>query len=247
MIVKNDPKVLAYRKERNAKKRRALANQLVKENLALVAKIVDKFSRWAPDGVDRDDLMQAGYIAFLFTLDNIDISRTFSTYFAFRVWYEVSKCCEKAGLIYKPRGSMMPFKVVRKIDEFMTKYGRPPTAEELGVTQAKLDAWAESPTTVSLDAPGLGEDGPAEPAHERVPDSRPNPEQNLAASEDKTRVSRALAALPEGQRRVLALTVVDGLSDAQAAEVLAVPAAWVESTREAGLARLRTLLKEDEK
>jgi len=235
MISKNDPLLLAYRKERNAKKKRALADRLVRENMNLVHRLVGKFTRWAPEGVEVEDLTQAALIAFLYTIDNIDVTKTFSTYFAYRVWYEISKCCEKAGLIYRPRGTGMPYKVLKQIEQFMTVHGRAPTAEELGVSQEKMDAWALLPTTISLDQ----QIAEGSTLHEAVPDSKPLPDAEAVDDEEHTSVREAVLALPEGQRRVMECLYYQGKSVAATSTLLKMPVSWVESTRDAAMEKLR--------
>lgn len=239
MISKNDPNLLAYRAERDPKRKRRLADKLVRENMALVHRLVGKFARWAPDGIEQDDLVQAGLIAFLYAIDNIDTSKTFSTYYAYRVWYEVSKCCEKAGLIYKPRGCGMPYKVLQQIEKFQTRFGRTPSAEEIGVPQSKMDAWASLPTVISLDT----EVAEGTTLHDAIADSRPGPDSDAEEDQEKESVRTAMLALPEGQRKVLDLIYLQGRSLQQTAELLKMPVAYVESTRDAGLTKMRERLE----
>lgn len=235
MISKNDPLLLAYRAERNPKIRRSLADKLVRENMNLVHRLVNKFTRWAPDGIEVEDLTQAGLIAFLYTIDNIDVTKTFSTYFAYRVWYEVSKCCEKAGLIYRPRGSGMPYKVLKRIEEFQTLHGRSPTAEEIGCKQEDMDRWAILPTTISLDT----EVGDGATLHDALPDTAPLPDCDAQADEEHESVREAIVGLPEGQRRVVEALYYQGKSVAAVSASLGMPPSWVESTRDAALEKLK--------
>jgi RNA polymerase sigma-70 factor (ECF subfamily) len=59
---------------------------------------------------------------------------------------------------------------------------------------------------------------------------------------DRARVLRALAALPDEQRRVLELGYFEGLSSAEIAEQLAVPIGTVKSRVAAAMAKLRSAL-----
>lgn len=188
MITKNDPKLLAYRGERNLTRKRRMAGTLYKENEQLVRQLVTKLSRFAQD-VDPDDLMQAGAIAFLYTIDHIDTTKTFSTYFAYRVWYEISKCKEKADEIYRPRGSGMPYKVLRQIEAFLAQYGREPDAAELGLTDELLLKWATMPVTTSIDQ------NPTEGASllATTPDPAPSAEQHLVVRERRAQRRKQLA------------------------------------------------------
>src|SRR5215472_5108402 len=192
---RNDPDLIAYRMERDPRKKRRLADKLVRENQPLVAKLVQKFARFAPSTVEMDDLLQAGYIAFLYTINNIDITRTFSTYYAFRVWYEVSKILEKHATIFHPRGTGMPFKVLKKIEAFRTRFAREPTDKDLGLPFGQLEQWALMPTCHSLDFDPPSGQG----LHDTMPDSDMDPEQRMIAKEEAQEELRArLKSLPEG-------------------------------------------------
>lgn len=181
MISKNDPQLLAYRSARTPKLRRSIAGRLYIDNEPLVRRLVKKLSRFAPASVEFDDLMQAGAIGFLYTIDHIDPAKTFSTYLAYRIWYEVSKCIEKSETIYRPRGTGMPFKVLKKIETFRTQYGREPRPEEIGCTQAQMDKWAAMPTTTSMDV----ELGEGASVHDILPDSRPDVETTMIRKETR--------------------------------------------------------------
>lgn len=62
---------------------------------------------------------------------------------------------------------------------------------------------------------------------------------------DRDVVLRALRALPERQRAVMALRFYEGLSEAQVAAELRMPVGTVKSTTARATARLRELLEED--
>lgn len=228
-IKKSDPQLLAYRAERNPIRKRRLADTLVRENQALVANLVRKFSRFAPDNIEFDDLLQAGYIAFLYTLDNINPAMTFSTYFAFRAWYETSKVIEKAPLIYHPRGSGMPFKVLKKIEAFETQHGRKPTAEELGVKPEQLAKWSSLPSVTSMDEETA--DGCSR--WDAVGDDARNPEEQASDNEQQGVLQAGL------KDTVLHALFVDELEPKQAATKLGLPLAWFEDTAEVSMKRVR--------
>ncbi len=72
---------------------------------------------------------------------------------------------------------------------------------------------------------GRGRDArPRDPA-----DTRPSPEQQVAGREALAWMETALTKLPDGPRRALLLTKVQGLSVADAAQALAVPEATVKT------------------
>jgi RNA polymerase sigma-70 factor (ECF subfamily) len=63
-------------------------------------------------------------------------------------------------------------------------------------------------------------------------------------SEQREIVKRALAELPEEQRRVLLLAYFEGLTQAEIAALLATPLGTVKTRMRAGMKKLRELLKE---
>ena len=77
----------------------------------------------------------------------------------------------------------------------------------------------------------------ATPQHES-----PTPEQDAETSEARRIVGRALADLPEPQRRVIELAYFSGLSQSEIAERLAVPLGTVKTRTLLAMKRLRELL-----
>jgi RNA polymerase sigma-70 factor (ECF subfamily) len=73
---------------------------------------------------------------------------------------------------------------------------------------------------LSLDELLPGADSPGIAASERVPDKRELPEQRLLRAELNKELEMALQELPANYRSVLLLRDVEGLSTAEAAEVL---------------------------
>jgi RNA polymerase sigma-70 factor (ECF subfamily) len=73
------------------------------------------------------------------------------------------------------------------------------------------------------------------------PDGRPGPEEAMLASIDAKRARVLLATLPAGQRRLLLLRVVTGLSAEQTAYVLDMTPGAVRVAQHRALARLREL------
>lgn len=72
---------------------------------------------------------------------------------------------------------------------------------------------------------------------ERVPDSKPSPEGRALRTEEIARVRRALADLPEGQRRAIELFHIEGRSYVEISGRLGVPvgtvATWILRARKA--------------
>ncbi|MFI5180613.1 MAG: RNA polymerase sigma factor [Thermoanaerobaculia bacterium] len=85
-----------------------------------------------------------------------------------------------------------------------------------------------------------GGDGPDFSLVDGLTDGGLSPEENAARAEERRRLRKAIAALPEEFRLAVVLRDLDGLSYDEVASVLAVPVGTVRSR----LARGRTLLKE---
>lgn len=232
MIEKNDPRVLAYRAEKDPARRRRISDKLYRENQALVNRLVGKFAFWAGNGVEMEDLMQAGAIAFLYALDHIDISMTFSTYLAYRVWYEVSKCVEHGDVIYCPRGARMPLSKQREIDLFETRRGRRPSPEEVGVAARQMDKWTAMPRAVEQLAAGSGE------GHD-PPESRPDPEREMVLFEEHEELRAALGHLSAQQRRVVDRLFFREMEPRDVARELGMTLQAVNAVRADALAAMR--------
>lgn len=93
---------------------------------------------------------------------------------------------------------------------------------------------------------GLLRQGPIPVPAENDDGSQSNPFLAVVSAEDRTRVRQALAALPQAQRRVLALSYFDGLTHSEIAEQLGEPLGTVKTRIRGGLARMRARLGGDE-
>lgn len=69
-----------------------------------------------------------------------------------------------------------------------------------------------------------------------------SPEELVAARLDNAAVERALAALPEAQRKAIILTHLAGYTQAEAAEMLDIPLGTVKTRVREGLSRMRRQL-----
>lgn len=77
---------------------------------------------------------------------------------------------------------------------------------------------------------------------EFVADNRPSPETSAAASEEEERIEAAIQSLPERQRTALNLCFYEGLSNAEAADVMGVKTKALESLVMRAKAGLREFL-----
>jgi RNA polymerase sigma factor (sigma-70 family) len=72
----------------------------------------------------------------------------------------------------------------------------------------------------------------------------PSPEGAVLAAETRRQLLAALAGLRDEEREVIGARYLLGLSEAETAEALAIPAGTVKSRTSRGLGRLRTALAE---
>lgn len=78
------------------------------------------------------------------------------------------------------------------------------------------------------------------------PSSGTNPEANMLNLDLGARLNRLLSTLPYVQQEIIALRIAVGLSAAETAEALGISAGNVRVTQHRALARLRTMVKQDE-
>lgn len=241
----SDPVFMDYKTSKSKTKKKLLADKLIRANTPLIARLVTKYTKYAPAGVEMDDLMQAGYIAFLRTLEKIEPpGRPFSTLFAYWVRYEVGKCIEHSSTIYKPRGSGMPYKTYSKRQKIQTAKGRDATAEELEVTQEKLTRWDTLPFTVSMDT-AHNADAEVDGLHEVVPDSHQNAEEALETDEGHRELMLAVKDLAPKHRQVVRMIYVKDMSVKDVAKAMHISMDDVVRMEEEALRRLRVDLGDE--
>lgn len=179
-----------YRVETDERKKRRLADRLLRENMALVNKLVHQLSRrgdhqdwddnrkissngtvgdleFRREPIDIADLMQAGRIGFMRALEKYDPEKGgIAGYAKHWIRHEIQQCVIHETTIYTPRGSGLPYAAYQKAAAIRTKEGREPTAAELDITEEQHEAWKEMPGIVmSLDETYM-HDGELAGAHE---------------------------------------------------------------------------------
>jgi RNA polymerase sigma-70 factor (ECF subfamily) len=113
-----------------------------------------------------------------------------------------------------------------------TDTGRPFGAFVFGIAAHKVADAARGAARAAVPVSDMPDD---------VPDASAGPEEALLAGADAVRARRLLASLPAGQRRLLLLRVVTGLSAEETGYVLDMTPGAVRVAQHRALARLREL------
>jgi len=213
LLTAADEVALAKRVERGDLEAKEL---MINSNLRLVISIAKRYQR---KDLPLLDLVQEGVIGLNRAVEKFDWRRgyKFSTY---ATWW-IRQACQRAisnqsATIRIPTHvNERRMKLARATNRLETKLGRKPTREELA-EEAELElvhveeALDAVQANVSLNRPvGSEEDGELGDLFDD--DSAPNPEDEAVESLRRREVRRALAALPERQRRIIELRFgIDG-------------------------------------
>jgi RNA polymerase primary sigma factor len=243
LLTKDEEIELAQRIERGdleAKER------LINSNLRLV---VSNARRYMRQDLNLLDLIQEGILGLIRATEKFDWRKgyKFSTYATFWIRQAIQRALEsKERTIRVPNQvAQRERKVMRLERELATKLGRDPSTEEIATAAELEPAQVEeirdlTRVVTSLDRPVGDEDASA--LGEFIPDERSGPSEEVAVSLRDQQLRRAIADLPDDERRVIELRYgIDGDEPTPLRETsrrLELKPSEVKQLEERGLSRL---------
>jgi RNA polymerase sigma factor for flagellar operon FliA len=225
--------------------------QLLDRYLGLVHHVARQIAGRVSDCVEVDDLVSAGTLGLVQSLESFDLSRglAFSTYAMRRIRGSILD--ELRSRDWVPRSVRAKGRqLATAVAHLEGRLGRAPepseVAEQLQVDLPTYWRWREEidgAVLVSLDGSVSIDHQDAAPLEDTLGDTNiPLPGEELSREEGVAMLRSAIAALPPKERTVLALYYYEELNLRQIAEVLHVTESRISQIRTQALKRLRTRL-----
>lgn len=215
---------------------------LILDHMGLVKALA---RRYAQRGESLDDLVQVGTIGLIKAVDRFDPTRdvAFSSFATPTILGEIRRHFrDRTWVINVPRGlKEANAHVTRAVDHLTSTLHRSPTVREIAdETGLSVDEVLDAMAVGNAYAPGslIVEDPDGE---ETFVDAAVE-ELGFARAENRAGLGDALAALPERERRIVALRFVEGLSQAAIGEQMGISQMHVSRLLTKSLAQLRTQL-----
>lgn len=160
---------------------RDLAEEIVEQNTGLAKSLGFRYGKPQTEA-DEDDVLQAAKMGVLRAARDFDpVKGTFATHAAWHIRDYVQRWTGQTSAVVRPKSAKMPASIAKAMSQFRMKYGREPSAEDLGITREQLDEWSSGTHFVEVD---------------NVDDERPTVELTYDAEEadTQTRVMQLEAA-----------------------------------------------------
>jgi RNA polymerase sigma factor for flagellar operon FliA len=229
-----------------------LENELVEQHLPLVKTVVGRLAMGLPSHVDINDLYSAGLVGLLNAIRRFNplSGASFETYARVRIRGAVFD--ELRRLDWVPRSVHEKARRVQDVmQQLEQKTGRPPEAPEvakaLGLSVTEYEELLEEikpATFICLDSVRNGEAEDGTSHYERVADHRQgDPSEGVARHELARLIASRLEALPEMQRKVLALYYFEDLRLREIAEVFGVTESRICQVHAQAILAIRSFLR----
>ena len=217
---------------RSAKAKAAAAelerNDRIEAHLPLVRRVLERIRRTLPRHIDADDLYSAGVTGLLAASERFDAAQhaTFPGYACLRIRGAILD--ELRRLDWCPRRTRAHTRRYEAaVQEAEQELGRAPTDVEmshrLGVPLRNITKWREAAKPIRflpLDQPANGDEPQGGSLHEVIADEKDvNVRDSLEREELLKLMADRIEALPEVQKRILAMYYFEGLRLAEIAAV----------------------------
>ncbi|MFN8615315.1 MAG: FliA/WhiG family RNA polymerase sigma factor [Vampirovibrionales bacterium] len=230
---------------------RQLREKLILNYLHLVRYVVSRLPMTLPVSITQDDLVSYGTLGLMEAVERFDLSRglKFETYAITRIRGAIIDQLRSQDWI--PRGVRKRTKLLQEaMVKLQQSLNRPPTEEELatelGVEVPKVRSMlAESNNLMlSLDE-HRNSDDESNSLIDTIEDvNSPDPQGELEATELKDRLAKAINALPERERLLIALYYHENMTLREIGQVLSVSESRVCQLHAQAVMRLKNRLAE---
>lgn len=232
---------LAYAAELDAAER----ERLLLEHLPEVRYIARRIHERLPAQVLLEDLVQAGVMGLIDALHRYDPSRhaQLGTYARFRIRGAILDSLR--ALDWSPRDLRRRGRELKQAQQSLAeRLGREPTAPEVcAALGLELEAYHRLTAALhALESDTGPADGESPSALDTAASPDPDPFTQCLAGEDKARLTRAIAELPERDQQLLSLYYFEELTMKEVGAVLGIGESRVSQIHTALLAKLRARL-----
>jgi RNA polymerase sigma factor for flagellar operon FliA len=221
--------------------------ELLREHLPLVRRVVQRLAARKPPHIDLDDLVSWGIVGLLDAINKYDPKKeaSFSTYAQFRIRGAVLD--HLRSLDWVPRSVRQKASLIEKVAHALEgTLGRPPTEEELADELGlSLEAYQELLTRVgemtlfSIEDLGFRSGEERFKLEERLEDGEVDPLAALLTQERVTQVAAAVGRLPEREQLVVTLYYHEELTMKEVGAVLGLTESRVSQLHSQAMLRLK--------